>query len=306
MDKINIHFAGYQGKFSVHSKAITMFKENLRSILGDKLNFSQTDSIIDLGRSATDLIEMVSSGEITFCYIASSYLADRVPEFELLDLPFTINNREQAYALMDGPLGKFLSDKTADTSNFRILSWWDNGFRHFSNNIRPIKKPEDCLGLKIRTLRSNIYTETLSVLGFDPIYSDVSQIKSLVSSGAIDAQENALSNILNFGFHEHHRWITLSNHFFGPAVILCHKNTYDGWSSELKEIITSELAKTTDYQRTLAALEESEVIENFDLSKNTIYTLDENEVEVFSSKVQPIIEKTVHRFRNELFEFLIH
>ena len=207
---------------------------------------------------------------------------------------------------MDGPLGKFLSDKTADTSNFRILSWWDNGFRHFSNNIRPIKKPEDCLGLKIRTLRSNIYTETLSVLGFDPIYSDVSQIKSLVSSGAIDAQENALSNILNFGFHEHHRWITLSNHFFGPAVILCHKNTYDGWSSELKEIITSELAKTTDYQRTLAALEESEVIENFDLSKNTIYTLDENEVEVFSSKVQPIIEKTVHRFRNELFEFLIH
>ena len=193
MDKINIHFAGYQGEFSVHSKAITMFKENLRSILGDKLNFSQTDSIIDLGRSATDLIEMVSSGEITFCYIASSYLADRVPEFELLDLPFTINNREQAYALMDGPLGKFLSDKTADTSNFRILSWWDNGFRHFSNNIRPIKKPEDCLGLKIRTLRSNIYTETLSVLGFDPIYSDVSQIKSLVSSGAIDAQENALS-----------------------------------------------------------------------------------------------------------------
>ena len=306
MDKINIHFAGYQGEFSVHSKAITMFKENLRSILGDKLNFSQTDSIIDLGRSATDLIEMVSSGEITFCYIASSYLADRVPEFELLDLPFTINNREQAYALMDGPLGKFLSDKTADTSNFRILSWWDNGFRHFSNNIRPIKKPEDCLGLKIRTLRSNIYTETLSVLGFDPIYSDVSQIKSLVSSGAIDAQENALSNILNFGFHEHHRWITLSNHFFGPAVILCHKNTYDGWSSELKEIITSELAKTTDYQRTLAALEESEVIENFDLSKNTIYTLDENEVEVFSGKVQPIIEKTVHRFRNELFEFLIH
>ena len=306
MQKINIHFAGYQGEFSVHSKAITMFKENLRSILGDKLNFSQTDSIIDLGRSATDLIEMVSSGEITFCYIASSYLADRVPEFELLDLPFTINNREQAYALMDGPLGKFLSDKTADTSNFRILSWWDNGIRHFSNNIRPIKKPEDCLGLKIRTLRSNIYTETLSVLGFDPIYSDVSQIKSLVSSGAIDAQENALSNILNFGFHEHHRWITLSNHFFGPAVILCHKNTYDGWSSELKEIITSELAKTTDYQRTLAALEESEVIENFDLSKNTIYTLDENEVEVFSGKVQPIIEKTVHRFRNELFEFLIH
>tara|TARA_Y100000588_G_scaffold374474_1_gene449550 strand:- start:1615 stop:2535 length:921 start_codon:yes stop_codon:yes gene_type:complete len=306
MDNINIHFAGYQGKFSVHSKAITMFKENLSSILGNKLNFCQTDSIINLGRPATDLIEMVSSGEITLCYLASSYLADRVPEFELLDLPFTIHNREQAYALMDGPLGKFLSDKTADVCDFRILSWWDNGFRHFSNNIRPIKKPEDCLDLKIRTLRSNIYTETLSVLGFNPIYSDVSQIKSLVSSGAIDAQENALSNILNFGFHEHHRWITLSNHFFGPAVVLCHKNTYDGWSLDLKKIILSELEKATDYQRTLAALEESEVIEKFDLSKNEIYTLDVNDIEAFSNKVQPIIEKTVSRFRNELFEFLTH
>ena len=89
-------------------------------------------------------------------------------------------------------------------------------------------------------------------------------------------------------------------------MILCHKNTYDGWSLDLKKIILSELEKATDYQRTLAALEESEVIEKFDLSKNEIYTLDVNDIEAFSNKVQPIIEKTVSRFRNELFEFLTH
>ena len=72
----------------------------------------------------------------------------------------------------------------------------------------------------------------------------------------------------NFGINNHHRWITLSQHFFGLAVVLCHKKTYDSWPVEVREIVNASIKKATDAQRKLAAAEEKEVLERFDLSNN--------------------------------------
>ena len=304
MSKIDLHFGGYQGPYSVHSRAISVFRETLDFSLGKDLDFTQSLNIMDMGRPASDLINMVSSGELTFCYFSSSYLADTVKEFQLLDLPFMIQDREQAYAMIDGPLGHFLEEKIDEACDFRIVSWWDNGFRHFSNKVRPIRNPADCDGLIIRSLRSDIYKNTYSSLGFKPVYLDVSKLKSAVVSGKVDAQENALTNIFNFGINNHHRWITLSQHFFGLAVVLCHKKTYDSWPVEVREIVNASIKKATDAQRKLAAAEEKEVLERFDLSNNEIITLGDAERLEFASTVKPVIDNTVSGFRNKLFDFV--
>ena len=101
MTSIDIRFGGYQGPFSVHNRAVTVFGDALAQSLGDDLKFAHTPNVIDQGHTAVDLLDMVTSGEMTFCYFASSYLADRVAEFALLDLPFAIRDRTQAYALLD-------------------------------------------------------------------------------------------------------------------------------------------------------------------------------------------------------------
>ena len=303
MSKIKLHFGGYQGPYSVHSRAISVFRETLEISLGNDLDFTHSLNIMDMGRPASDLINMVSSGELTFCYFSSSYLADKVREFQLLDLPFMIQNREQAYAIFDGPLGQFLADKIDEVCDFRVLSWWDNGFRHFSNRLRPIRNPDDCVGLIIRSLRSDIYKKTYSSLGFKPVYLDVSKLKNAVESGKVDAQENALSNIFNFGINNHHRCITLSQHFFGPAVVLCHKKTYDSWPIEVRKIVNIALKKATDAQRRFASAEEKEVLQKFDLSNNEIITLGDDQRLEFVSTVKPVIESTISHFRGELFDF---
>ncbi len=304
MADIDIRFGGYQGPTSVHNRAVTVFGDTLAQSLGDDLTFEHTLNVIDQGHPAVDLLDMVTTGEMTLCYFASSYLADRVAEFELLDLPFTIRDRTQAYALLDGPLGRFLADKIAEVAGFRIVAWWDNGFRHLSNGVRPIRRPQDCAGLKIRTLKSDVYTQTFAALGFEPVFYDVKELATAVASGAVDAQENALSNTFNLGAHKHHRWITLSGHFFGPAVVLCHKPTYDGWPGEVRAAVDSALAAATAAQRDFAAAEEAAVLKKFDLSQNEIITLSEDERAEFAAAVQPVVEATVSRFRNQLFEFL--
>ncbi len=304
MVDIDIRFGGYQGPTSVHNRAVTVFGDTLAQTLGGDLTFEHTLNVMDQGHPATDLLDMVSTGEMTLCYFASSYLADRVAEFALLDLPFAIRDRAQAHALLDGPLCHFLTDKIAEVAGFRVVSWWDNGFRHLSNGVRPIRRPQDCVGLKIRTLRSDVYTQTFAALGFEPVFYDVKELVSAVASGAVDAQENALSNTFNLGVHEHHRWITLSGHFFGPAVVLCHKSTYDGWPDDVRAAVDSALAAATAAQRKFAAAEEEVVLQKFDLSQNEIIPLSEEERAEFAAAVQPVVEATVNRFRNELFEFL--
>ena len=132
MAKIDIRFGGYQGEFSVHNRAAALFGDTLAQTLGDDLAFELTPNVTEQGHNAVDLLDMVTSGEMTFCYFASSYLADRVPEFALLDLPFAIRDRAQAYAMLDGPLCRFLADRIDEVTGFRVVSWWDNAFRHLS------------------------------------------------------------------------------------------------------------------------------------------------------------------------------
>jgi len=301
---IDIRFGGYQGPFSVHNRGVKVFGERLAETLGADLSFDHTPNVTDQGHNAVDLLDMVTTGEMTFCYFASSYLADRVAEFALLDLPFAIRDRAQAYAMLDGPLCRFLADKIDEVAGFRVVSWWDNAFRHLSNGVRPIRRPQDCAGLKIRTLKSDLYMQSFAALGFEPVFYDVKDLVPAVASGAVDAQENAITNTYNMSVGQHHRYITLSGHFFGPAVVLCHKQSYDGWPADVRAAVDGALATATAAQRKFAAAEEAAVIEKFDPADNEVIRLSEAERAEFAAAVQPVVEATVGRFRDQLFEFL--
>ncbi len=238
MASIPIRFGGYQPPASVHNKAAEVFGNTLATRLGDDVAFSLDGNIIASGHQAADLLRFVEHGELTLCYFSASYLAERVPAFALLDLPFLLNHRPMAYAALDGPLGQHLAEQLEAHTGFRLLGWWDNGFRHLSNRVRPIQNPGDCRGLRIRTLMSDLHQDVFRRLGFEPVPLDVKDLLASVKSGSIDAQENPLTNIYNFGIHEHHRYITLSGHFFGAAVLLCHRASYDAWPADMQQAVT--------------------------------------------------------------------
>ena len=141
MNLISMRFGGYQPPASVHNQAAEIFGAALRTQLGPQVEFSLDGNIIASGHQAADLLRMVESGELTVCYFSASYLAERVAAFALLDLPFLLNDRAKAYAVLDGPLGRYLADRLAEVSGFRLLGWWDNGFRHLTNSVRPIRTP---------------------------------------------------------------------------------------------------------------------------------------------------------------------
>jgi TRAP-type transport system periplasmic protein len=304
MAPIIIKFGGYQPRASIHNNAAAYFGRRLIDRLGDEVQFSLDGDIIASGHKAADLLTMVESGALSLCYFSTSYLSERVPEFSLFDLPFLIRDRGQVYAAQDGPLGRILADKLAACSGFKLLGLWDNGFRHFTNRIRPLHEPADCQGMRIRTLFSDLHGDVFRRLGFDPIPLDVKDLVAGVQNGAIDAQENPLTNIYNFGIHEHHRHVTLSSHFSGAAGLLCHNKSYQSWPAHVRQAVDDSAIEATAHQRRLAAAEDARMIPLLDAAGTEIVQLSNAERALFVDAVAPIIEAQRAKFGSDLFDLL--
>lgn len=301
---ILIRFGGYQPANSIHTKAARLFGDALSSRMGDAIRFELDRDITAAGHNAADLLRMVENGDLTLCYFSSSYLAARVPAFALLDLPFMIKNRQQAYALLDGRFGQLLADQLAAHSGFSILGFWDNGFRHLSNRRRPIRKPADCQGLRLRTLFSDLHRRVFQRLGFDPVALDVKALVPAVRAGTVDAQENPLTNFYHFGIHAEHRHLTLSRHFFGVALLLCHQASYAAWPDGVRQAVSAAAAVATAAQRRFAAAEDDDVLARLHPDQHDIVHLTEAERALFVEAVTPLIEEQRNALGNELFAYL--
>ncbi len=301
---VSILFGGYQPPASVHNRAADVLADELASRLGDEVAFRLEGNVMESGHKAADLLDMVAAGTMTMCYFSASYLAGRVPEFALLDLPFTFTERDRAYAVFDGPLGTRLADRLREATGFRLLGLWDNGFRHFTNNLRPIRTPEDCRGMRIRTLFSELHIETFKALGFDPVSLDVRELIAGIDSGDIIAQENPLTNTYNFGIYEKHRYITLSSHFFGAAAVLCHAASFEAWPADVQTAVLEAVAAATAAQRRFAAAEDDDVLARLAETDNEIIRLTAAERSRFRDAVAPVIDEQRRNLGDRLFQFL--
>ena len=304
MDAITLRFGGYQEPASIHNQSAAYFGERLRARLGDELRFELIGSVLKLGRNSGDLPIMVERGELDFCYMASVRFTRWVPELAVFELPFVVQRREAAHAAMRGELGERFARQLAQASPFRLLGLWDNGFRYFSNKLRPIRTPADCKGLRIRIQMSELIAESLAALGFEPIAVDIKEFIDHVAGSRFDAQENPLTNIYNFGVHNHHRYITLSGHIFGVAALICSQSRYAGWPAELRAAVDEAAREATEYQYRLAAAEDDAIRKKLDPAQNEVIELTTAERAAFVAAVAPVIDKHRGSLDPRLFELL--
>lgn len=238
---ITLHFAGYQPARSVHTRALHALRDRVAECSGGTLAITVTDSIVTLGRKAADLLTMVESGELDGCYFASSYLAGRVPALGVFDRPFQADSRQASFAALDGDPGASIAERVADATAFRVLGYWDNGIRHISNGVRPIRSPADCVG-------------------FMPIYIDVADLPRAVAEGMVDAQENPLTNIVNFGLHAHHGHVSLTGHLLGVALLLVNRARFDALPAEPRSALVDAAKASETLQRSLAIAEDADCL----------------------------------------------
>jgi TRAP-type transport system periplasmic protein len=301
LNSVKINLGGYQPASSIHNRAAEIFGKELTKLLGDhvqyKLDGNMTESV---GIKAFDLPGLVEAGDLTMCYFASSYLIDRVPEAAIFDVPFLIQKREKIYSALEGELGDLLREKFVRNMGVRILGFWDNGFRHFTNGVREIRTPADCVNLTMRSMNSPTHQEFFRLLGFEPAFIDVADLIAKIKSREIDAQENPLTNTYRFGTYRYHKYITMTGHFFGVALLMVNNETYRAWPAEIKEAVQISANIATAAQRQFAKIEDEEVASLLNPNENVIVHLSDDELKLFKDAVRPLIDK----FRTSLGSYL--
>jgi TRAP-type C4-dicarboxylate transport system substrate-binding protein len=286
---IAIRFGGYQGNASVHTRGMRRFRDAMVRALGAAVDVQLTENVTAQGRRADDLFTMVESGELDLCYFASSYLVHRVPALGALDQPFTITDRQRAYAMLDGDVGAQLAEEVAAQTGYRVLAWWDNGFRHISNRLRPIRTPEDCRGIRLRTLDNAFHQRIFAALGFVPQYLDVKELVPAVEAERIDAQENPLTNLVNFNLYRWHRHVSLTAHFLGIAPVLVNRAAFDAWAVPVQEAVRAALVEATAAQRGFAIEDDALCLEKLRADGVTIVGPDEIDFTAFRAAVADVV-----------------
>lgn len=295
-------FGGYQAPASIHNRAAQHFGAALKRRLGDALAFELIGNVLELGRNSGDLPHMVESGELDFCYISTVRFSRPVPELQLLELPFVIRDRPTIIGALNGALGKLFERRMLESTPFRALGFWDNGFRQISA-IRPIRRPEDCRGLTIRTQVSDLHVECFQALGFQPLPVDVRVFVEEIATGKYQAQDNPLTNTYNFGVHNYQRYITMTNHFWGASAFICRQSAYAQWPAEVRAAVDAAAAEANAEQHRLAAAEDAEIIVKFP-AEVEIIRLTPAEHGGFVAAVQPMLAKHRKALGEALFRHL--
>ena len=304
MHPITLKFGGYQPPASIHNQAARRFGELLVQKLGDRIAFELIGSVLDIGRLSGELPIMVEKGELSFCYMSTVRFASSVPELQLLELPFLVRDRAAVWCALDGELGALFIRRMHATTPFRVLGLWDNGFRHLTNRVRPIRTPADCRGLRIRTQMSELHGEVFRALGFEPIAADIKRFVQEIADDSFDAHDNPLTNIYTFGVHRHHRHITLTGHFFGASLLIANAREYESWPPEVRAAVDEAAPQAIALQRTLAASEDRDVLAKLDPRENDVIQLTAAEHDAFVAAVRPVLAKYRTRLDPKLFAYL--
>jgi len=259
---VTLKFGGYQGDQSVHTLGVLAFCDALERHSDGEVRVDFEQNISAAGRQASDLLSMTESGTLDACYFSSSYLTKRVPDLGLFDQHFLAPDRPQTFAMLDGAFGKQLAAKVESQTGFKVMGYWDNGLRHITSAKGPIRSPDDCRGMTIRTLANEDHQRVFRSLGFDPVTIDVSDLADAVEARRVDAQENPLTNTYNFGLHKTHRHVVLTKHLLGVALVLFNKDSFASWPKSVQQAVSAALQEATAKQRHAAVADDMSCAKN--------------------------------------------
>ncbi|KQY21098.1 hypothetical protein ASD31_23380 [Rhizobium sp. Root482] len=185
-----------------------------------------------------DVIEGVQLGTVDMTVVSTSIVVNFAPEFALFDIPFLFRDFDHAEAVLNGPIGQDMLNSLPE-KGLVGLAFGGMGFRQLTNNVRPVKEPDDVVGLKIRTQQNDLHIAVWNELGVLPTPMAIPEVYTALQQGVVDGQENPVGAIINNRFGEVQKYLSLTDHAFTPLVLLISPNVYSSMSDEDKQIFAT-------------------------------------------------------------------
>ena len=227
-------------------EAAVLFAERVKAKTNGRFEIQVAHSA-QLGDDAA-MITALRSGTLDISANSQGAMANVVPEYSALGLPFLFADVQKAWQLLDGPVGAELAKRTA-AKGMVVLGYWDNGIRHVTNGKRAVKAPADLKGLKIRTPPDTMTVDIMQTLGADTQQIKFAELYVALQQGVVDGQENPLTNIASAKLYEVQKYLTLTGHKYEANPFVISKRTWDKLSAADQKVFTEAAAEATQAQR---------------------------------------------------------
>ncbi|MFY9512618.1 MAG: TRAP transporter substrate-binding protein [Rubrivivax sp.] len=231
-----------------------------------------------------EMIESVQLGTLDLVNTSTGPLGNFVPDTKIVDIPFLFRDYEHARKVMDGPIGQDILKKMP-AKGLVGLAWTENGFRHMTNNKRPINTAHDAAGLKVRTMENKVHMDGYKSFGLLPTPMAFPELYGALQQGTVDGQENPIPVILASKFAQVQKHLSLTAHVYSPAVLILSPRVWDKLPEADRNVFVAAAKKGSDAQRRKVNDDEANGIAQ--LKKDGMQVVEKVDGESFRKAVVP-------------------
>lgn len=267
------------------NQALLQFKKNVEQRTGGKVAVNVYDSG-SLG-GELEMLEQMNTGTLESSVLMSSSFWERYDTAANVTLiPFLFDSLEGARKAWKGELGNRFAKEIIEPNGSYVLSYWESGYRHMTDNDRPIVKPEDMKGIKFRTSENDMKIQMFKALDANVIMMPFSELFTALQQGTVGGQENPAANILNSSLYEVQKYMSLTGHMYDNCVFGVNKKWFDKLPADCQKIIREEadIGRTMD----LELSDENKFIEELKAKGMKVNEVDKD---AFRVLVKPVWDK---------------
>ena len=284
-----------------NARAVVKFKEEVEKNSDGRIEINIRPAA-QLGGDV-EIIEQTQMGLVHFAIPPTGNLANFNEKMYLYDLPFLMPDEDAMKRVLDGEVGAELLT-TLESNNLHGINMWGAGFRHMTNNVRPINGPDDLKGIKMRTLQAPTILSTYRAYGANPTAMAYTEVYNGLQQGVVEGQENPLANIYSMKFYEVQKYMTLTGHAYHTYAAVMNKAAWDSLPDDLKKVVEDAMVVGRDAAREYTAEDEAKILDEIkdqieiqELTpegRDAFIKASEPIYEEFRSKVTPeILDKAV-------------
>jgi tripartite ATP-independent transporter DctP family solute receptor len=249
------------------------------------------------------VVEGLQLGTVHLTVSSTGPLGGFVPDMNVLDLPFLFRDANHAYKVLDGEIGRTLLAKF-DAVGIKGLAFWENGFRHITTSKKPVNRPSDLKGLKIRVMENRVHQAAFRQLGADATPMAWGEVFTSLQQGLLDAQENPIPIVSTFKLYEVQKYLTLTGHVYSPAPVLMSKKTWDRMPPDLQKILLDTAIEVAKVQRQINRTQEQKQLG--DLKAKGMTIIENPDRAAFREAMRPVVEQFQGQFGKDLVQRIVN
>ena len=245
------------------------------------------------GDAAT--MEALKLGTLEMAVAHDGAIASVFKQISILGIPYLYDNHQHAWRVYDSKFGQDFADLMLKTTGIRMLALADNGLRHFTNSLRPIKSPADMKGMKIRIQPSPVFKVLIESLGASPSAVPWGELPTALQSKVVDGQENGVTNILAASLYQYQKYVTLDGHVWSIHAYMINDKFFKGLTADEQKAVLEGTKIARDIHRRMTSEQDLGAKKILTEKGMEVTELSLPEIDAFRKLAQPPVRAFVEK-----------